>query len=105
MLVATHDIDLARALGGSLAILCNGRIVARGSAAELLEGVATSEEFDHRFRLSDFMGPLRLGDLDSDGDDSERYWSIDYQTIWVGALGLILVAVLVAFTTLGAHLL
>lgn len=104
MLIATHDIDLARALGGSLAILCNGRIVAHGSAAELLDGVTTSEEFEHRFRLSDFMGPLRMDDLGSDGDDSDRYRSMDLQTIWIGVMGLILVAVLVALTTVGAPL-
>lgn len=99
MLVATHSIGLARGLGGSLAILCNGRIVAHGSAAELLAGVDTSEEFDHRFRLSDFMGPLRLDDARPESDESDRSWSVDQRVVWVGVFGLILVAFLAVLTS------
>lgn len=65
VLVTTHDIALARALGDTLAVLCNGRIVATGPAAELLRGVETGEEFDRRFRISDFMGPPRMADADA----------------------------------------
>lgn len=80
MLVTTHDVALARTLGDTLAVLCNGRIVAGGPAAELLRGVETGEEFDRRFRISDFMGPPRLADaeaaLEADGD-RRRVFEVD----------------------------
>lgn len=99
MLVTTHNIGLARALGGSLAVLANGRIVAHGRAAELLVGVDTSDEFDRRFRLSDFMGPLRLGDVTGEDDESDGRWSIDQRIVWVGVIGLILAAFLAFLTS------
>lgn len=60
MLVITHDIELARALDGRLAVLANGRIVANGRTAELLDGVDDAAEFDRRFRVLDGLGPPRL---------------------------------------------
>jgi hypothetical protein len=80
-------------------VLCNGRIVARGPATELLAGVGTSEDFDHRFRVSDFMGPLRLEDIGPEPDESDGAWSIDQRVVWVGVIGLVLVASLVVLTT------
>lgn len=103
MLVTTHDIVLAREIGESLAVLCNGRIVARGSATELLRGVETGEDFDHRFRISDFLGPPRLADaLAAAGRTARpRTFSIDEHVLWVGLAALVLVAMLAAFLTLG----
>lgn len=57
MVVTTHDIELARALDGRLAVLANGRIVANGPARELLAGVDDAEEFDRRFHVLDWLGP------------------------------------------------
>lgn len=59
-LVTTHDVSLARALGHDLAILVNGRIAASGDPAELLYGVDSGEEFDWRYRISDYLGPPDL---------------------------------------------
>lgn len=103
MLVTTHDIVLARQVGESLAVLCNGRIVARGAAAELLRGVETGEDFDHRFRISDFLGPPRLADaLAAAGrTPRRRSFAIDEHVLWVGLAALVLVAVLAALLSLG----
>ncbi|WP_308817631.1 ABC transporter ATP-binding protein [Pseudonocardia alni] len=57
VLVTTHDIALARELADTVAILCHGRIVACGPPSELLHGVADSDDFDRRFRISDLLGP------------------------------------------------
>lgn len=57
MLITTHDIELAKALDGRLAVLANGRIVANGPTRELLAGVDDAEEFDRRFHVLDWMGP------------------------------------------------
>ena len=57
MLITTHDIELAKALDGWLAVLANGRIVANGPTRELLAGVDDAEEFDRRFHVLDWMGP------------------------------------------------
>ena len=57
VLVTTHDIALARELADTVAILCHGRIVACGPPSELLHGVADADDFDRRFRISDFLGP------------------------------------------------
>lgn len=57
MVVTTHDIGLAKALDGRLAVLVNGRIVANGPARELLAGVDDAEEFDRRFHVLDWLGP------------------------------------------------
>ncbi|MBW0101174.1 ABC transporter ATP-binding protein [Pseudonocardia sp. KRD291] len=100
MLVTTHDVALARTLGDTLAVLCNGRIVATGPAAELLRGVETGDEFDRRFRLSDFMGPPRLSDaeaaLGTDGD-RRRVFEIDTRAIVfaVAAVALVTTWVLI----------
>lgn len=56
-LVTTHSVRTARLLGQHLAILVNGRIVAQGDPAELLDGVDDGEEFDRRFRIMDHLGP------------------------------------------------
>lgn len=57
MLVTTHDIELAKALDGRLAVLAHGRIVANGPTRELLAGIDDGEEFDRRFHVSDWIGP------------------------------------------------
>ncbi|MGQ0575691.1 MAG: ABC transporter ATP-binding protein [Pseudonocardia sp.] len=105
MLVTTHDICLARELGDTLAVLCNSHIVARGPAADLLRGVETSEDFDHRFRISDFLGPPRLADaraaVEARDRGRTRGYAIDENVLWFGLAGLILVAMLVALLTVG----
>ncbi|MBW0089277.1 ATP-binding cassette domain-containing protein [Pseudonocardia sp. KRD-184] len=57
MLITTHDIDLAKAFDGRLAVLANGRIVANGPVGELLTGIDGAEQFDRRFHVLDWMGP------------------------------------------------
>lgn len=57
MLITTHDIDLAKALDGRLAVLANGRIVANGPVRELLAGIDDAKEFDRRFHVLDWVGP------------------------------------------------
>jgi ABC-type transporter Mla maintaining outer membrane lipid asymmetry ATPase subunit MlaF len=100
-IVTTHDVRLARELGGTLAVLANGRIVARGDAAELLRGVEDGTDFDRRFRVDDFLGPPRLSDL---GEEEPRTVSIDERMLFTGLAALILIAVLAALLTLGPPL-
>lgn len=57
VLVTTHDVALARELADVVAILCHGRIVACGPPSELLHGVDPASDLDHRFRISDLLGP------------------------------------------------
>lgn len=103
MLVTTHDLTIARQVGHTLAVLCNGRIIARGTAEELLRGVETGEDFDDRFRISDFLGPPRLADAlaTAQRKPERRMFSIDENVIWIGLVALVLVAVLAALLTLG----
>jgi ABC-type multidrug transport system ATPase subunit len=104
MLVTTHDIGIAREVGDSLAVLCNGRIVARGRAADLLRGVESGEDFDHRFRISDFLGPPRLADALAAADRRRTQrgtFSIDENVLWIGLVALVLAAALAALLTLG----
>lgn len=101
MLVATHSISLAKALDGSLAVLNNGRIVAHGSAAELLAGVDSPDEFDHRFQFMRFMGPLQPADVaPPPARKPLRTVLIDQRVIFLGLIGLLLVALFVAVTTI-----
>jgi phospholipid/cholesterol/gamma-HCH transport system ATP-binding protein len=105
MLVTTHDVVLAREVGGTLAVLCGGRIVARGPARQLLEGVQTSRDFDDRFHISELIEPPCLADARATIAAREaartRTYSIDENVLWIGLAGLILIAVLVALLTLG----
>jgi phospholipid/cholesterol/gamma-HCH transport system ATP-binding protein len=60
VLVATHDLGLAREIADDVAVLCHGRIVTCGPVEEILAGVHSAEEFDRRFRVMDFLGPPDL---------------------------------------------
>jgi phospholipid/cholesterol/gamma-HCH transport system ATP-binding protein len=62
LLVTTHTLGLARALADNLAVLVNGRIVASGPPAEVLDGVRDVEDFDRRFAFSDHSRRPRLAD-------------------------------------------
>lgn len=107
VLITTHDIKLARELGEHLAILCQGRIVAAGDAAELLDGVEGSDEFDRKFSVSELWGPLDLDavqrDINSDSDDEENgrrkgfTVTFDPQLMW--AVAIAIVVVLIVFAT------
>ncbi len=52
MLLTCHDIEMARALGDELVVILAGRVVARGPAADLLDGVVDAESWDDRFAFS-----------------------------------------------------
>lgn len=106
LLVTTHSITLAHELADRLAILCNARIVAEGDPADLLDGVRTAEEFDERFRISDFVGPPRLEDIENSGEDKTRRFSvtIDPQVVIPLVVGMVLVIVLAAFYLLRPHI-
>jgi phospholipid/cholesterol/gamma-HCH transport system ATP-binding protein len=107
LLLTTHKIGLARELGDNLAILTNGRIVSTGNARELLSGVETNEQFDHRFQISDFMGPPRLEDVRA-GEDEERglkiHFTVDPQMVRAAMVAAVAVAIIVMFG-LYSHLL
>lgn len=60
VIMATHDLRLARDLADQAAILMNGRIVATGPPKELLAGVESGEEFERRFGHLDELGPPDL---------------------------------------------
>ena len=62
LLVTTHNLELARSLADHVAILVNGRIVACGPPGDILDGIASSGDFDRRFEFSDYLGPPRLRD-------------------------------------------
>lgn len=93
VLITTHDIALARDLADRVAILCNGRIVAAGDPAELLNGVDDSEDFEHRFRTSDYLGPpdteLTLAELDRRRE--RRTIELDPQQIMIALVAIALV--------------
>lgn len=108
LLLTTHDIGLARELGHHLAILANGRIITTGSAAELLNGIETNEQFDHRFQLSDFLGPPRMSDIEADDEESGRRagvrLTIDPAMIRTAIIGIVVVTLVIMTLTL-AHVL
>ena len=97
LLLTTHNIGLARELGDHLAILANGRIITTGSAAELLNGIETNEQFDHRFQISDFLGPPRMEDIRADDEDSRRGLriTIDPAMVRAAAIGIVVVTLVV----------
>ncbi len=108
LLLTTHNIRLARELGDHLASLCNGRIITTGSAAELLNGIDSNEDFDHRFRVSDFLGPPRMADILADRDrdrESRRglQMTIDPMMVRAAIIGVVVVTLVVMTLTL-AHL-
>jgi ABC-type transporter Mla maintaining outer membrane lipid asymmetry ATPase subunit MlaF len=49
MILACHDIEMAKALGDDLVVLLAGRVVADGPVAELLDGVVDADTWDERF--------------------------------------------------------
>lgn len=93
LVVTTHDVSLARELGGTVAVLGGGRVVAHGPAARLLEGVETGAEVEQRFAA--LVGVVR----DPLPVDEPRTFSIDERVLWTGLAALILVAVLAALYT------
>ncbi|WP_060722385.1 ABC transporter ATP-binding protein [Pseudonocardia sp. EC080625-04] len=97
VLVTTHDVELARALADTVAILCHGRIVAAGPPSELLRGVHDADEFDRRFRLSDLLGPpdpdATRAELDG-GRKRSRTIELDPRTV---APALLLIAVVTSY--------
>lgn len=100
VLITTHDVELARALGNHTAILINGRVVAEGDPAELLDGVEDGKEFDRRFRVMDYLGPP---DLDSIRRAQERHGrTIVFDPILV--MHLTVAAVLLAILALTAKI-
>lgn len=107
LLLTTHDIGLAREMGDHLAILANGRITTSGRAAELLAGIETNEQFDHRFRTSDFLGPPRMSDIESDDEAASRRgrpvrFTVDPVMLTAGIVGVVAVT-LVIMTLALAH--
>ncbi|MCD2193757.1 ATP-binding cassette domain-containing protein [Actinomycetospora endophytica] len=108
LLITTHKIGLARELGDHLAILCNGRIITTGSAAELLNGIETNEQFDHRFQISDFLGPPRMEDIEADDETSrggvKLRLTIDPAMVRAAIIGVVVVT-LVIMTLALAHVL
>lgn len=109
VLITTHDIKLARELGENLAILGNGRIVASGDAAELLDGVESSDEFDRRFAVSDLWGPLNMNeiqrDLDGEDDEEDRGRTVRYSpqlTLYVAMAIVIMVVLFITAKMSGA---
>jgi ABC-type glutathione transport system ATPase component len=49
MILTCHDIAMAKALGDDLVVILEGRVVARGPMAELLDGVVDADTWDERF--------------------------------------------------------
>jgi phospholipid/cholesterol/gamma-HCH transport system ATP-binding protein len=105
LLLTTHNLELARTLADNLAVLINGRIVAAGPPAEVLDGVETTDDFDRRFEFSDFVGPPRLDPAEVaalqrrvEGRDPNirrpGQFSGDPRMIWGAAAVVILIIVL-----------
>jgi ABC-type transporter Mla maintaining outer membrane lipid asymmetry ATPase subunit MlaF len=57
ILVVTHNIRLAKAIGQHLAVLVDGRIAAQGRPDELLDGVDSADDFTHRFPINEAPAP------------------------------------------------
>jgi ABC-type transporter Mla maintaining outer membrane lipid asymmetry ATPase subunit MlaF len=49
MILTCHDIAMAKALGDDLVVILEGRVVASGPVAELLDGVVDADTWDARF--------------------------------------------------------
>lgn len=95
VLVTTHDVGLARELGGTVAVLGRGRIITRGPAEQVLAGVETGAEVEERF--ADLLGAARIPDLP---DEDHRTFSIDERVLWTGLAALVLIAALSALLAL-----
>lgn len=65
LLITTHNLELARSVADHLAVLVNGRIVAAGPPAEILDGVESTDDFDRRFEFSDRVYPPRPEDAEA----------------------------------------
>lgn len=100
MLVTTHDLALAKALDGRLAVLAHGRIVANGPVRELLAGIDDVEEFDRRFHQLDWLGPPLPAEEDRHSGRGPGF-TVDPHIVMtaVVAMALILAVVLVARAT------
>jgi ABC-type transporter Mla maintaining outer membrane lipid asymmetry ATPase subunit MlaF len=49
MVLTCHDIEMARTLGDDVVVILAGKVVARGPAAELLDGVVDADTWDEKF--------------------------------------------------------
>ncbi len=99
VLVTTHDIALARELADRVAILCNGRIVAVGEPAEVLDGVDDSDAFEHRFRTSDYLGRPDRELAMAEVERRRESRTLELNTRQV-AIALVTIALVTSFCTL-----
>ena len=98
LLVTTHNLELARELADTLAILVNGRIIACGPPSEVLDGIVTTEDFDRKFEFSDYQGPAMLGDAEAaavsrPAPAKKAHFGVDRQMLWIGLAAVVLIIV------------
>lgn len=93
-LLTTHDIAVARSIADNLAILCNGRITTVGPPGALLDGVPDGAEFDRRFNVLDFVGPLRSDEVEDLRPGQPRFIQINIMVVWflIAALSVLILA-------------
>lgn len=104
VLVTTHDLTLARELGGRLAILWHGRIVGEGSATDLLRGVDDAHLLEARFGTGDVVGPPTLEQAEraiAADRPPPRRREIDAWLVYVALAALVAVAALGALYLVG----
>ncbi|NMO92282.1 ATP-binding cassette domain-containing protein [Actinomycetospora sp. TBRC 11914] len=97
MVLTCHDIAMARALGDDLVVILAGRVVARGPAAELLEGVVDADTWDERFAFrASFAQTDDRSRSTLDRVEDARRETTSWQWAVYLVLGLMAVATLVA---------
>lgn len=97
VLVTTHDLGLARDLGGRLAMLWHGRIVGEGPTAAVLQGIDDATTLEARFGAGDVQGAPTLDQarraIDA-GRAAPRRIEVDARIVFVVLAALIAVAAL-----------
>lgn len=92
MLLTCHDVEMARTLGDDMIVMLEGRVVARGPVAELLDGVGDADSFDERFRFSESFARTDATErstyhrvADDRGEATSWAWAV-YLTLFVMAM-------------------
>lgn len=97
MVLTCHDIEMARALGDDVVVILAGRVVARGPAAEILDGVVDADTWDAKFAFrASFAETDDAARSTLDRVEDARRETTSWQWAVYLLLGLMAVATLIA---------